>query len=300
MKGGGYTLPLNDELIRKERNYYVVKANQLIQKSRYNLSTQQQKILLYLISRIKPDDETNTIYTFSIKDFAKVCGYDISSGYYYPLIKDDIKKLRDASSWIEIEKGREVLFSWLNTVEINRNSGEIKVSFHSTVVPYLFQLREKYTQYNLYQVLCLSHKYSIRLFEFLLSMRYKEIFEIDIETLKKHIGAENYDKISHFKDRIFVPAINEINDYTELNIEYAFKKTGKKITHIVFRYIEEDGFSFAVSQRFREVKLDPERRKSAKIREKERLERIRQREAAIEAEGTITAQLTIDELFEKK
>jgi len=293
-------LPLNDEMIRKERNYYVVKANQLITKSRYSLSAQQQKILLYLISHIKPDDEIGTIYDFSIKDFAKVCGYDISSGYYYPLIKDDIKKLRDASSWIEIDKDREVLFSWLNTVELNKNSGEIKVSFHSTVAPYLFQLRERYTQYNLYQVLCLSHKYSIRLFEFLLSMKYKEVFEIDIETLKKHIDAEKYDKISHFKDRILIPAINEINDYTELNIEYAFKKTGKKITHIVFRYIEEDGLSYTISERFRDRKINPEKRKNDKKVRKEREERIRQREAAIEAEGTITAQLTIDELFEKK
>lgn len=287
-------------MIRKERNYYVVKANQLITKSRYSLSAQQQKILLYLISHIKPDDEIGTIYDFSIKDFAKVCGYDISSGYYYPLIKDDIKKLRDASSWIEIDKDREVLFSWLNTVELNKNSGEIKVSFHSTVAPYLFQLRERYTQYNLYQVLCLSHKYSIRLFEFLLSMKYKEVFEIDIETLKKHIDAEKYDKISHFKDRILIPAINEINDYTELNIEYAFKKTGKKITHIVFRYIEEDGLSYTISERFRDRKINPEKRKNDKKVRKEREERIRQREAAIEAEGTITAQLTIDELFEKK
>ena len=293
-------MPLNDEMIRKERNYYVVKANQLITKSRYSLSAQQQKILLYLISHIKPDDEIGTIYDFSIKDFAKVCGYDISSGYYYPLIKDDIKKLRDASSWIEIDKDREVLFSWLNTVELNKNSGEIKVSFHSTVAPYLFQLRERYTQYNLYQVLCLSHKYSIRLFEFLLSMKYKEVFEIDIETLKKHIDAEKYDKISHFKDRILIPAINEINDYTELNIEYAFKKTGKKITHIVFRYIEEDGLSYTISERFRDRKINPEKRKNDKKIRKEREERIRQREAAIEAEGTITAQLTIDELFEKK
>ena len=291
-------MPLKDELISKDRNYYVVKANQLITKSRYSLSAQQQKILLYLISRIKPDDDTNTIYDFSIKDFAKVCGYDVSSGYYYPLIKDDIKKLRDASSWIEIEKDREVLFSWLNTVELNKNSGEIRISFHSTVAPYLFQLRERYTQYNLYQVLSLSHKYSIRLFEFLSSMRYKEIFEIDIETLKKHIDAEKYEKISHFKDRILIPAINEINDYTELNIEYAFKKTGKKITHIVFKYIEENEFSFVVSKEFRDRKLDPERRKEQKKMKKERDERRKKREAAIKAEGSITAQMTLDELIE--
>lgn len=290
-------MPLNDELLRKERNYYVVKANELITKSRYSLSLQQQKILLYLISRIKPDDDINTVYELSIKDFAKICGYDTSTGYYYPLIKDDIKKLRDTSSWIEIEKGREVLFSWLNTAEINKNSGKIQITFHSTVSPYLFQLRERYTQYNLYQILCLSHKYSIRLYEYLLSMKYKEIIEVDIDTLKKRIDAEKYEKISHFKDRVFIPAINEINDYTNLNIEYKFKKTGRTISHIVFRFIEETGASYAISEIFRNTKLDPQRRKEEKNREKELEERRKKRRAAIEAEGIITAQMTLEELI---
>ena len=52
-------------------------------------------------------DEENTMYELSIKEFAKVCGYVEDSGYYYQSIKDDIKKLRDVSSWIEIwENGK--------------------------------------------------------------------------------------------------------------------------------------------------------------------------------------------------
>ena len=39
-----------------DRNQYVVKANDLIRKTRYNLTTQQQKIVLFAISKIKPTD----------------------------------------------------------------------------------------------------------------------------------------------------------------------------------------------------------------------------------------------------
>lgn len=39
------------------RNKTVTKANDLIQKSRFNLSLQQQKIVLYLISQVTPFDE---------------------------------------------------------------------------------------------------------------------------------------------------------------------------------------------------------------------------------------------------
>ena len=74
-------MTLNDEKLGKERSFVVAKDNRLITKSRYSLTLQQQKILLYLISRIKPTDEVGTVYELPISDFIKVCGYD--NAYYY-------------------------------------------------------------------------------------------------------------------------------------------------------------------------------------------------------------------------
>lgn len=291
-------MPLADENLLKERNYYVVKANDLITKSRYSLSLQQQKILLYLISQIKPEDDTNTIYELSINDFAKVCGYLEYNGYYYQSIKDDIKKLRDTSSWIEVEKDKEILFSWLNMVELNKNSGKIRISFHYSVAPYLFALREQYTQYNLYNVLCLTHKYSIRLYEFLSSMRYRKVFEISIDELKRRIDAENYTSFGSFNQRVLKPAVYDINDFTNLNIEYQYKKTGKAVSHIIFKFIEETADSYTVSRILRDNRIDPEKRKARKKYYKE-LEETRRKikEDAIETTGTITSQVSIEDLM---
>ena len=54
-----------------ERDRYVVKANELIQKSRFNLTLQQQKIVLYLISQIERNDKEFKLYSFSIQQFCK-------------------------------------------------------------------------------------------------------------------------------------------------------------------------------------------------------------------------------------
>ena len=292
---------LQDEKLIKERSYYIVKANNLITKSRYSLTLQQQKILLYFIAQIKPEDDSNTVYELSINDFAKVCGYLENNGYYYQSIKSDIKKLSDTSSWIEVEKGKEVLFRWINTAEINQNDGTIRISFHQTVKPYLFALREQYTKYSLYNILGLSHKYAIRLYEFLSVMRYKGIFEISIDELKKHIDAESYKTFSNFNMRVLKPSIDDINDYTNLNIEYQLKKTGKAVTHIIFRYIEETSASSAITKILRDGKINPEKRKERKERIKElekRRKKIREEEEAIETTGTITAQMTMDEFIQ--
>ena len=293
-------MPLTEEELTKERGYFVVKDNRLITKTRYSLSLQQQRILAYFISRIKPEDEPGEMYNLSIKEFSKVCGYVEDSGYYYQSIKADIKKLRDVSSWIELEDGKEVLFAWIDRAEIDKKHGIISVSFHKTVAPYLFELKEKYTLYSLANVLYLSHKYSIRLYEFLYSNRYRNTFEISVEELKKHIDAENYTVFGNFHSRILKPAITEINDYTDLIIEYGFRKTGKAITHIIFKYREMTGVDYSIKARLREKRIEPERRKQSKEMKKEIDNRRKSaKESAIEAEGTITAQMTLDDLLER-
>ena len=54
------------------RNLMVVKRNDLILKSRFNLSLQQQKIVLYLISQITPYDEEFKKLEFSL-NFSATC-----------------------------------------------------------------------------------------------------------------------------------------------------------------------------------------------------------------------------------
>ena len=76
------------------RNRTVVKANELIQKSRFNLSLQQQKIVLYLISQITAFDEDFKLYEFSINEFCKVCGIDDTSGKNYTDLKNAIKDIK--------------------------------------------------------------------------------------------------------------------------------------------------------------------------------------------------------------
>ena len=63
-KGG---LPVNKkETYLELRDKMVVKANDLIQKSRFNMTLQQQKMLLFLISQVSPYDEEFKEYEFSL------------------------------------------------------------------------------------------------------------------------------------------------------------------------------------------------------------------------------------------
>jgi plasmid replication initiation protein len=219
------------------RNRTVVKANELIQKSRFNLSLQQQKIVLYLISQITAFDEDFKLYEFSINEFCKVCGIDDTSGKNYTDLKNAIKEIADKSLWITIEN-EETLLRWIEKPYINHNSGTIKIRLDEDMKPYLLQLKQNFTQYELLWTLHFRSKYTIRLYELIKSIHFHELKsysrEFGLDELRRMLGAEKYTTYQTLKTRVLLPAVNEINAYSDKNVEYEPIKSGKAVVRIAF------------------------------------------------------------------
>ena len=235
MVSGWFSLKRKQSLIDK-RNNVVVKANDLIQKSRFDLSTQQQKVVLYLISQIMPSDEDFKLYEFNITDFCKVCGIDSHSGKNYADLKSAIKEIADKSLWVTLDDGKETLLRWIEKPYIDKKSGIISIKLDKDMKPFLLQLKENYTQYQLLWTLKFKSKYSIRLYELIKSIHYNELKEYsrtyELTDLKRLLNAENYKTFQHFKDRVLLPAIDEINKTSDKIINYEFIKSGRTISDI--------------------------------------------------------------------
>jgi len=229
--------------VEENRGYKVVKSNDLIQRARYNLSMQEQKIILYLISKIKPDDDEFKLYEFQIKDFCEVCGIDESNGGNYVMLKETIKKLTDKSNWVVI-KGRdgeewETIVRWIEKPFINKKSGIIKIRLDREMKPYLLQLKQKFTTYSLYFTLAMKSKYSLRIYELLKSYQNLEKCEFEIEKLKSNLAAEKYASFADFKIKVIDVAVREINAYTDITVSYELEKQGRKYSKIKFKIIQK-------------------------------------------------------------
>lgn len=216
------------------RNYKVVKSNDLIQKSRFNLSLQEQKIILYLISKVKPEDTELKEYIFEIRDFCKICGLEMDSGKNYKDIKQTLKSLRDKSIWITLEDGSETTLSWIDKITINKNSGSIKIKIDDMMKPYLIHLQKHFTSYELLYTLAMRSQYSIRLYEILKSYAYQKNKIFDIEDLKRTLSAENYIRFPDFKRYVLDIAIREINELSDLTIGYELTKESRRYAKINF------------------------------------------------------------------
>ncbi len=232
---------MTEEEKQKQRYSLVVKSNDLIRKNRFSLSITEQKIVLYLISKIKPTDTDLFEYDFDIKEFCEVCGI-----YYRPnlsQLKIIIKHLRDKSMWITLPDKSETLVAWIEKPFIYPDKGKVKVRLDRDMIPYLLQMKENFTKYELIAVLALKSKFSLRLYELLKSYEYIGKVEISVSNLREMLMLENeYPKMADFKRYVIDKSLDEINRFTDIDIEYMPIKEGRTITGFLFIVQKADGW----------------------------------------------------------
>lgn len=228
------------------RNKIVKKRNDLIQRSRFSLSLQQQKIILYLISQITPYDKDFKEYSFDIQEFCKVCGIDHENGGNYELLKDQIKAICDKSVWITTENGEETIIRWIEKPFINQGNGTIRIKLDNLMMPYLLDLKENFTQYELVYTLHFKSKYTIRLYELIKSIHFHELEsykrKFSVSDLRRILDAEKYKTFQHFRDRVLEPAVREINENSDKIVSYEAIKDKRSFSYVVFTVKTKDIF----------------------------------------------------------
>lgn len=214
----------------------VRKSNDMILKSRFELTVQQQKLLLYIISSIEPGDDDMKYYEFSIREFCRVCGIDENSGTHYADLKRQLQELLSVVWFARLDAGSdtETSLRWLDKVRISKRCGSILVRLDSDLKPFLLHLKSHYTEYELDWVLKFRSKYSIRLYEYIKAIHYDELHpysaEIPIENLKRVMGACGYERWPDFRTRALEPSIREISEKSDKILSYEItKKNGKRV-----------------------------------------------------------------------
>lgn len=236
--------------ILKSREYLVVKGNELIQQNRFELSLTEQKTIAFICSMIKPIEAIDRVkgipfqldYEFNIRDYCKVCGIDYNNGKNYADVKATLKKLSDRSMWLDDGNG-EVLVRWLAKVRTNKKSGKALLELDRDLVPFLFDLGQKFTQYQLYNILAMKSAFSVRIYELMKSYAFQKSKTFELDELKRLLMVEDvksYKDFSLFRAKVLEKAQEEINELTDLNIYFEPILKGRKTVKVKFRIEQKD------------------------------------------------------------
>ena len=222
-----------------QRSLTVVKSNDMIRQGRFDLSLVEQRIVLYIVSKIKPGDTEFRTVTMSIREFCAVTG--ITYQQNLSQLKDNIKTLADKSIWFQRPGTKtKTLIRWIEKPELEEDTDTVRIRLDSDLMPYLLQLRSNFTEYELLNILALRSRYSVRLYELLKSYLHIGHHEITIEQLRDYLRiTEGYEQTKYFNRDVVVPAVSEINEYTDIEIECQYMKKGKNICGYRFIITEQ-------------------------------------------------------------
>ncbi len=274
-----FPCPTRQEHLALQRGMNVQKANFLINEGHFDLTLREQKIACYMASLLRPEEidlEDEYIsykieYVVNIGEVIDVLGLP-KGGNAYSQIKESFKSLRDKSAWITLPNGRNSAVAWFDRVEEDPDTKEMHVKFDDRIVPYITALRDNFLLFSLVNILPMKHKYSIALYESLKSFycykmcRYhvRKTDEIEVKKSKaKHklnqkikyqvtpdevrtwlclSGKKKYNSFTNLENEI-KKAVEEINKYTEMHVEYERPETGRgvQVKFITFNlWIDKD------------------------------------------------------------
>jgi plasmid replication initiation protein len=222
-----------------ETHYLVTKSNYFIKNSAFDLSLEEQRVILILASMVQPEDTDFKNYTMKVSDFIEVLGIKTENKYSKlpKITKELMQKILEIN---DEETGEFLQVAWLSAVKYKKKSGEVELEFSPHLKPYLLDLKGFYTQYRLSNILSMKSKYSPRFYELLKMNEYqKKGCIISIQELRKLFKAETiYPLYADFKKYIILQAQKELEQFSDIRFEFEEIKKVRKVDSIKFFIFE--------------------------------------------------------------
>ena len=211
-------------------NKLVVKSNDLIE-ARYKLNLNEQKIILYAVTMLDRNKDKFNKISLNVKEFTELIG---TTSERYTEIREVVRELRKKEIIINTNES-ELITGWLSSIDYVKASGMVELEFSEKLIPYLLQLKERFTRYQLKNILSLKNKHSIRIYE--LMKQYQTIGHrtFTIDELKELLMLdEKYTEFKNFNRFVIKQTMEEINEYTDINIDFELIKKGRNVVSIKY------------------------------------------------------------------
>ena len=196
---------------------------------------------------------TNTPLRIDAKRYAEV--FNTTRQNAYQRMKEAEETLFNRRFSFYDESGKLIKSRWIQQVRYLDDEGAIELVLTLAVVQGISRIdgvKEFFTQYLLSQTSQLNSVYSARLYELLVQWRSAgKVPMIELVSFREQlgIGVNEYQRIDHFKARVLDSAVKEINEKTDIKVDYEQYKKGRSIS----------GFSFKVKSKQNPKQLDSKR-----------------------------------------
>lgn len=224
-------------------NNVIEKSKDLIWANFKGWSPAELRLLEVYLSRINPREPDSDVVSFTMKEYGEFLGL---SHLQYDQMKRVTEKLLSRNlSFERIDKRGRKSYTVMTVFETSNadpdeETGQytIHLKCGTTIKPLFFDIVDrKYIKYRLQNTVNMKSQYSITLYSILLDNRGNPRgWSPTIEELREQLGVTSdwYKSFRPFRQDILDPAVKEINEVSNLHVDYTKGLTGRKVTSIHF------------------------------------------------------------------
>lgn len=215
-------------------------ANRLVESS-YWLTVAEQRLIQYAIGQCEAAQQPLSIWTHVevVADVFAAQFPQAVQGDPYHELKTALEALFERFVTIidqdpETGEARITTMRWIGTVSYFDDARTVGFTLVPAVIQYHERLKEALTHPKLDKFAGLGSIYAVRLYALLQRQHGKHEFDLAQVRDLLEVPRKEYKLTADLKKWVLDVAISQINQHSDIAIDYEQKKTGRTITHFVF------------------------------------------------------------------
>lgn len=220
----------------------VVKSNRLVQ-ALQTLSLSETRLLqLAIVDARETGQGLSTDEPLELNATRYAQAFNISPDAAYLALIEAEDSLFKRQFTITNEDGSLTKSRWIQDANYRKGEGRILVTLTRVVIEHVTKIdgfEQYFTSYHLKKTSDFKSVYAVRLYELL--MQWKNVgktpvFELDKFRSQIGIGVNEYTRMEAFKRRVLDIAVDQINDFSDITVQYEQHKKGRSISGFSFKF----------------------------------------------------------------
>ncbi|MCL2400514.1 MAG: replication initiation protein [Defluviitaleaceae bacterium] len=239
-------------MARLKTNYLVQKRNVLNELRSNSMTLQELRFLSIYLSKINSRDADTRRVRFSMDDFKSIMELGRIDMQY---MKNVTNSLLSKVVNIPNERGGYIGFQLFKECEVSKDDyGEwfVEIDVHDRALPLMFEFKNKYFTYQLWNALRLKSPNQLRMYEILKQYQIMGYRVLKIKDLRELLGIEKseHPRYNNFKTRVLDACQEALYEHTDIKFtyeSYGKKGPGGKILQLKFTIEKNEKYSDPLS-----------------------------------------------------
>jgi len=204
----------------------IVQKRNMLNELRTTLhSTQELRLFSIYLSKINPYDTNTRVVRFPLTDFQRIMNFGKLN---IAQLKASANSVLKSQVFLPKDNGGFKGVNLFETFEVDQDSAGnwyVEINATNAALPLMFDFKDRYFKYELWNALRLKAPSQIRMYEILKQYEYIGKREIEVKELQELLGV-NYTRWDRFKAKVLDSCQQALKDTTDICFTYERGKTG--------------------------------------------------------------------------